>query len=68
MLSFEIVIKEGIHELGRIPSRISIHEADLSVADYERVPEIEAFLERLFGLRFHINTIHVSEAPRAKGK
>lgn len=53
---FEIVIKNGPHVLADVMG----HKRDglvVSMEDVNKVVEIEQYLNRIFGHRFHINAI-----------
>ncbi len=52
---FELVVKKSNEIIATIKGR-PISTDVLSVYDIEKVIEVEQYLERLFGLRFHINS------------
>jgi hypothetical protein len=54
-MRFELIVKSGQTELARVPGN-TVDEEFISVADLNKVIEVEQYLEKLFGLRFHINT------------
>jgi hypothetical protein len=54
-MTFELIVRSGLKELARVPGN-TINEEFISLADLNKVIEVEQYLERLFGLRFHINT------------
>ena len=53
-LQFEMVVKDGLVLLATVTGRPR-PTGDLKVSDLEKVMEVEQYLERLFGYRFHIN-------------
>lgn len=58
-IRFQIVVKEGVDTRATVEGREHVLTTDsLTVGDVERIPEVEAFLERLTGLRFHIEQMH----------
>jgi hypothetical protein len=55
-------IKKDVGDSGVTESRSliqgkEVHKDLITVADMEKVIEVEHYLERLFGVRFHINVI-----------
>ncbi len=58
-IRFQIVVKEGVNTTATIQGRERVLTAEtMTVGDAQRIPEVEAFLERLTGLRFHIEQMH----------
>lgn len=55
MIEFEIIIKRSTKELARIKG-FPRDTQDLSCQDIEDVIKTEQYLERLLGLRVHINS------------
>jgi hypothetical protein len=53
-MKFELVIIRSFGNRLVIPGR-EVDSRYLSVEDLRRVPEVEQFLEKLLGIRFHIN-------------
>lgn len=61
-MRFQIVVKRGNVTTSLITGLPDVVNTDtLTVADVQKIPEVEAFLERLTGLRFHIEQLHESE-------
>lgn len=57
-LQFEVVFKQGTKEVARVTGRRNPDAASLTIADVtERVIETEQFLEKLTGVRCHINQV-----------
>ena len=56
-MKFELIIKEGVKERIQLESTMEVPADTFTVADGEKIIETEQFLERLFGYRFHINTV-----------
>jgi hypothetical protein len=54
---FEIVVKRGISEVCKIEAAMNTPLNAITLADMQRVIATEQFLEKLTGLRFHINQI-----------
>jgi hypothetical protein len=54
---FELVIKKGTAEVGRIEGAENIPLKAITLADMNHVIAAEQFLEKLTGYRFHINQI-----------
>ncbi len=57
-MRFEIVIRSGLQELAHIVGAQEVQNA--TVEELEKVIEVEQFLERLLGLRIHLNEVHRS--------
>lgn len=53
-MKVNITVITGFKDVVQITGTKRISPADLTVEDCNRVSEIEQFLERLTGLRFHI--------------
>jgi hypothetical protein len=54
-MQFELVVKRGTETLATVSgSELDLHPEDQDVKD---VIKVEQYLERLFGLRFHINSL-----------
>ena len=61
-MRFHVVVKQGVETLADVKGREDVITTDtLSVEDVQRIPDVEAFLERLTGLRFHIEQLHENE-------
>lgn len=55
-IRFEIIIKNGPHVLADIVGR-KRDGLVINMEDMNKIVEIEHYLERMFGHRFHINAI-----------
>lgn len=56
-MKFEIVVKQSVKEVARIKGIISVDYSQITKEELEKVIETETLLEKLTGLRFHINVI-----------
>lgn len=54
-MKFTLIIKSGLKELSRIDGQ-DVDPRLINFADIQKVIETEQHLERMFGLRFHIQT------------
>lgn len=52
---FTLEIKSGPNSIVFLEGVKTLSGDQITMADYEQVIETEQFLEKLFGLRFHIN-------------
>ncbi len=60
-LRFRVVIKNGERQIANICGTDGpLTTGTMTVEDAQRIPETEQFLERLTGLRFHIEQVHKS--------
>lgn len=62
-MKFVMFVKQGLEQVTEVKGIIDVPNESLTLADMERVPAVEAFLERLFGLRFHINELAKRKGP-----
>jgi hypothetical protein len=53
-LRFNIVIKNGLDTIVEVAGRVDVPKDAISVSELEEVVEVEQFLEKLTGYRFHI--------------
>lgn len=61
-VTFQIVMKQGpriIFTLGGVHGAIDTDR--LTAEDVQEIPKVEAFLEKLTGVRFHIEQLHEGE-------
>ncbi len=54
-MKFTITVKKGLCTKAYIKGTKDVKKHELSVEDLDKVIQTEAFLEKLTGLRFHIN-------------
>ena len=64
-LKFEMIVKKGLEEVARINGIVEVSPDHFTLTDAAKILEAEKFLERCFGLRFHIDQI--VEKPKAHG-
>jgi len=54
---FNIVFKKGLSTVSKIYGGKSVRKEDLTIAEWEKVLEMEALLEKLTGFRVHIEQV-----------
>jgi hypothetical protein len=55
-MKFNITFKKGLQDMARLPGLVNFDKRLLTVADMEKVLELEKDLERFTGYRVHIET------------
>ena len=53
-MRYRVDVKHGLRTVVELHGLVNVRTQDLTVADLELVPQVEQFLEKLTGLRFHI--------------
>jgi len=56
-VKFDIVFKRGLGTYARAEGFKDVRKEDLTVAEWEKVLEMEALLEKLTGFRVHIEQV-----------
>ena len=57
-MKFEIVFKKGLHVVSEIKGVKDLRQFDLTVEEVEKlVTEVPTLLEKILGLRVHINEV-----------
>jgi len=54
---FNISFKKGLQTISKIHGGKSVRKEDLTIAEWEKVLEIETLLEKLTGFRVHIEQV-----------
>jgi len=54
---FNIVFKKGLSTVSKIYGGKSVRKEDLTIAEWEKVLEMETLLEKLTGFRVHIEQV-----------
>jgi hypothetical protein len=54
-MKFKMVVKKGLEEVAVVNGQVEIDADHFTVADAHKILDTEKFLERMFGLRFHLN-------------
>ena len=54
-MKFIITFKRGLEEVSRVAGRHELATDDVTVAELQKVIDVEQFLEKLLGLRVHIS-------------
>ena len=55
-MRFTLTAKSGPATVAHITGIKEVNYRDLTLEDMAKIPETEAFLERLLGLRFHLDS------------
>jgi hypothetical protein len=59
-----LTVKDGRTIAATVAGRVDLSKAPLTGDEMARIPDTEAFLERLTGFRFHIATTEPRESGR----
>jgi len=56
-LKFKLTFKQGVQDVAVIIGVRDVKGSEITLAELDRIPEVEAFIEKLTGLRLHIDQV-----------